>query len=204
MDRLIKSLMLTVIAVFLSFGQGYRPGSSSSWPSLITYGSSNKTRLMRHIGNVYLDTSTTGQAGSWKRIDNTSDSCSNPFLVGSDSMGTYRPVHEESLFEKVKQVHATLGLHVYRIQTKELVYDLGAAGLRWTGWTMKGVNSGYGGQDYQDSVLQVATGNTSNVQQRARFWVDGIYARLCPDIAPTTSTSSGDSTITDSTHYVWR
>jgi hypothetical protein len=169
-----------------------------------TGANTGKTRIRFYTGNVYLDTSSTGQTGAWKRIDNTADSCSQPFLIATDSSGTGRPIWEYRLWQKVKSVHATLGLHVYRIQTRERVYDGTAKLVRWTPWTLTQQNAGYADVTVQDSLLMNAPRSASNTSQYSFAFVAGTQARLCPSEAPTTSIAVGDSVIADSLTFTTR
>lgn len=204
----MKKLFVALFALFALFAHGENvTGQGSVNSSLVkwTTGANTKTRLRFYLGNVYLDTSTTGQTGAWKRIDNIADSCSNPFLIASDSNGIIRPVWEYRLWQSVKSVHATLGLHVYRIQTRERVYDNDLKAVRWTPWTRKGQNAGYTDVVVQDSILMPSPiASSTKSSQYSMGFVAGSVARLCPDVAPTTSTSAGDSTIVDSLWFFTR
>jgi hypothetical protein len=207
MKRIVFAVLIAAFFVFDGSTQEAIRGQKNVSQVLVkwTTGVNTKTRIRFYTGNVYLDTSTTGQGGAWKRIDNMADSCSNPFLISSDSSGTSRAVHEFRLWQSVKSVHATLGLHVYRIQTREKVYDAGIRAFRFTPWTMVGQNSGYSGQDIQDSILMLSPKpSASKSSQYSLSYVAGSMARLCPDVAPTTSTSAGDSTIADSLFFFSR
>lgn len=185
-------------------------GQSRVANSLVTWNigaNTGKTRIRFYTGNVYLDTSTNGQSGSWRRIDNTADSCSQPFLLTGDSTGATRPIWEFRLWQKVKSVHATLGLHVYRIQTRERYFAQTAADkyqARWTAWTMTQQNAGYADVTVQDSLLMNAPRSASNTSQYSFAFIAGTQARLCPSEAPTTSIAAGDSVIADSLMFTTR
>jgi hypothetical protein len=207
----MKKLLIIALALLAvaSFGaetvkiQGQGPAQISlvKWN---TGANTGKTRIRFYTGNTYLDTSTTGQAGAWKRIDNTADSCSQPFLVATDSNGSGRPIWEYRLWQTVKSVHATLGLHVYRIQTREKVYDGSIKATRWTPWTYFGQNTGYVDVTVQDSILMAAPRSASKSSQYSLGFIVGTQARLCPSEAPTTSTATGDSVIADSLFFTAR
>lgn len=206
----MKKIIIAIMALCaIAFGTETIQGQKAVNATFVkwTTGANIKTRLQFHIGNVYLDTSTTGQTGAWKRIDNTADSCSRPFLITSDSSGGLRPIWEYRLWQISKSVNLTLGLHVYRIQTRERVNDSarGPQGfLRWTPWTVKGTNSGYTDVTVQDSILMPSPRLTSKASQYSYGFVAGTQARLCPDNAPTTSASAGDSVIVDSLMFIAR
>lgn len=206
----MKKFIIAIMALCaLAFGTETIQGQKAINSTFVkwTTGANVKTRLMFHIGNVYLDTSTTGQAGAWKRIDNTADSCSRPFLITADSTGSTRPIWEYRLWQVAKSVNTTLGLHVYRIQTRERVIDSSMgrqSSQRWTPWTMKGTNTGYLDVTVQDSVLMPSPRLTSKASQYSFGFVAGTQARLCPDNAPTTSASAGDSVIVDSLMFYAR
>lgn len=203
-----KLILFLALLVPLAFGQAIKIQSQGAVQTGVvtwsTGANTGKTRIRFYTGNVYLDTSTTGQTGAWKRIDNTADSCSQPFLIASDSTGTGRPIWEYRLWQNVKSVHATLGLHVYRIQTKERVYNPTYKKVIWTPWTMTQQNGGYADVTVQDSLLMNAPRSTSKTSQYSFAFVAGTLARLCPSEAPTTSIAAGDSVIADSLTFTTR
>lgn len=151
---------------------------------------------------VWLDTSATGQTGAWKRIDNTADSCSQPFLITSDSTGVTRPVWEYRVWMLTKAVDADSSAHVYRVQTRERQFLGPIAGKRiavWTPWTVKGANSGYTDVTVQDSVLVANIRHSAaKFSQYSFFHAAGTQARLCPDNVAGTAKAIGDSVIVDS------
>lgn len=160
-----------------------------------------KTRLLILGGVVYLDTSATGQTGSWRRIDNTADSCSQPALITSDTTGTTRPVWENRLWQLTRSRDADSSTHVFRIQTRERQFLGPLAGKRpaaWTPWTAKGANNGYADVTIQDSVLVANARTTSKVSQYSLFFVAGTQARFCPDNITGTATTNTDSIFVDS------
>ena len=205
----MKKLLLIIIGIVSGHlwadmkitGQGVVQKGLVTWT---TGDNTGKTRIRIHQGQVALDTTTTGQTGAWKRIDNTADSCSQPFLIAADSNGSGRPIWEYRLWQKVKAVHATLGLHVYRIQTRERMYNATYKTLTWTPWTLTQQNAGYADVTVQDSLLMNAPRSASNTSQYSFAFVAGTQARLCPDNAPTTSAAAGDSVIADSLTFTTR
>lgn len=166
-----------------------------------TGANTGKTRLLILGGSVFLDTSTTGQAGSWKRIDNTADSCSQPVPITSDSTGTVRPIWEYRLWQLTRSRDADSSTHTFRVQTRERQFLGPIAGKRiagWTPWTVKGANSGYADVTIQDSVLVANARTTSKVSQYSLFFVAGTQARFCPDNITGTATTNTDSIFVDS------
>lgn len=200
-------LALTLTAAFLwaqgttIVGQKTVQISAPTWTSASNTG---KTRIkivapdsVNH--RVWLDTSSTGQAGQWKRIDNTADSCTVPFVIASDSNGSTRPVWEYRLWMLTKAVDADSSTFTFRVQTRERFYNATTAAIAWSPWTVKGANNGYADVTVQDSVL---VGNIrhsgSKFSQYSLFHVTGSQARLCPDNVPGTGKAIGDSVIVDS------
>lgn len=150
---------------------------------------------------VWLDTSATGQAGSWRRIDTASDSCSQPFLITSDTSGIIRPIWEYALWQITKAADPDSSTHVYRVQTRERQFLGPLPGKRiagWTPWTVKGANAGYADVTIQDSVLISNALSTGKVSQYSLFSVVGVQARLCPDAVAGHALNVADSTIADS------
>lgn len=168
---------------------------------LITWSAStysNKTRLLFRGDNVYLDTSSTGQAGQWKRIDNGADSCSNAAPLVPDTNGIARPIWEYRLWETVRAVDKDSSTHVYRVNTRERVYDNSLKTPRWTPWTRTGSNTGYTDVTVQDSILVPNAGTTAKVAQYALAMFAGSWARLCPDDVTGTANAATDSVFADS------
>jgi hypothetical protein len=200
---LLAALALPLLAETIE-GQKRITNSLVTWNSAANTG---KTRIRFHAGQVALDTSATGQTGAWKRIDNTADSCSQPFLIASDTSGRVVPVWEFRLWQKVKSVHATLGMHVYRVQTRERQYLGPISGKQvagWTPWSYLGQNGGYADVTVQDSILMRAPRTVTNSSQYSFGFVAGAQARLCPDNTPETSSAAGDSVIADSLRFTTR
>ena len=204
----MKNLFILIgLLVALAFPDTKITGQGNLQSSLVTWttgANTGKTRIRLYTGNTYLDTSTTGQAGSWKRIDNTSDSCSVGFLLASDTNGSVRPIWEYRVWELSKAINA-LSSHVFRVQTKEKVPNNTTKVPFLTPWTVKGMNNGYSDVVVQDSVLMAATRAHvlgTKVSQYSYFMAAGSLARFCPDEIGSTSTSAGDSIIIDSIR-VW-
>lgn len=197
---LLAALALPLLANETIEGQKRLQASLVTWTSGV---SSGKTRILYRTNNVYLDTSTTGQTGQWKRIDNTADSCSQPFLLTSDTAGTTAPVWMSPLvWETVYAVSVDSSTHAHRIQTRERQYLGPIVGKRiagWTPWTRKGTVTGYANVTVQDSVLfpslRTGWGARTKASQYAMANVFGVQGRLCPDDVPETS---NDSVIVDS------
>jgi hypothetical protein len=206
---LLAALALPLLAETIE-GQKALQASLVTWTSATNTG---KTRIkivspdsVNH--RVHLDTSATGQAGEWKRIDNTADSCSQPVLLTSDTTGTTRPVWEYRLWLLTKAADADSSTHVYRVQTREREFLGPIAGKRlvkWTPWSVKGANNGYADVTVQDSIL---VGNIrqsgTKYSQYSFFHVAGVQARLCPDNVAGTGKAIGDSVILDSLRVIAR
>lgn len=160
-----------------------------------------KTRILILGGIVYLDTSATGQTGSWRRIDNTADSCSRPVLLTSDSTGAVRPIWEYRTWQLTRSRDADSSTHTFRVQTREREFLGSLPGKQiatWTPWTVKGANNGYADVTIQDSVLVANARTTSKVSQYSFFFVAGTQARFCPDNITGTATTNTDSIFVDS------
>ncbi len=165
---------------------------------------SNKTRLLFLGNNVYVDTSATRQAGEFKRIDNTADSCSNPFRLGTDTNGTSRPIWEYRLFGTFRSVDKDSGTHYYRVQTRERVYDGDTKSVRWTPWTQSLRNFGYADVSIVDTLAIPNPGTTAKVLQYTLGSYLGSWARLCPDDNAGTANQATDSVFADSLNHVTR
>jgi hypothetical protein len=195
-------LALTLTAAFLWAQGGPVVGQKTVQISPVTWttgANTGKTRLMFRVGTVSLDTSTTGQAGAWKRIDNTADSCSQPFTLASDTNGSLRPVWEYRLWQLTRSRDGDSSTHVYRVQTRERVYNATINAIAWTPWSVKGANSGYADVTVQDSILVGNVKHTgAKYSQYSFFFVAGTQARLCPDDIAGTATTNTDSIFVDS------
>lgn len=194
-------ILIGLLAVSLFAEAEPVAGQKTVQQAMVTWSSTNwllKTRLLFLANNVYVDTSSTGQANEYKRIDNTADSCSNPFRLASDTNGTTRAIWLYMLWETVRGVDKDSTGHTYRIQTRERVYDGTTKTVRWTPWTRIGANSGYVDVTIQDSLLFLTTTSTSKTAQYALGQYMGSWARLCPDDNVTTANGTGDSVFADS------
>ena len=182
-------------------------GQKTVSQALVTWSSTNwllKTRLLFLSNNVYVDTSSTGQANQFKRIDNTADSCSNPFRLASDTNGTTRGIWLNQLWETVRGVDKDSTTHTYRVQTRERVYDGTTRTVRWTPWTRIGANTGFADVSVLDTLLIGNTGSTSKTAQYALGQYLGSWARLCPDDNVSTANGTGDSVFADSLFHFAR
>ena len=193
------------------FGDGTETilGQKNIRTTLVTWSAasgnwSSKTRLLFLGNSVYVDTSTTGQANSWKRIDNTADSCSNPIPLALDSNGATRPIWLYEVFETVRGVDGDSTSHTYRVQTRERVYDNAIKSLRWTPWTRRGANNGYVDVTVQDSLLFGNAASTSKTSMYALGFYLGSWGRLCPDDNVATANAAGDSVFADSLQHFAR
>lgn len=193
---------LFTLAAF-AYAQGPVAGQKTVQKSLITWSAasgnwSNKTRVLFLANAVYVDTSSTGQGGAFKRIDNAADSCSNPFPLAADTNGSVRPIWEHRLWGTFRGIDGDSTSHVYRIQTRERVYDGTTKVTRWTPWTRAGKNAGYTDISVQDSVTISSAAGTSKIAQYGLYHVAGSWARLCPDDNAATANAAGDSVYADS------
>lgn len=209
-----KLITLAVAMLFcLSAGQetiqGMRKvqGGLVTWKNSVT--GSYHTRIRILSGQVSLDTSTTGQAGQWKRIDNTVDSCSREIFLASDSLGMTAPVWLFRLSGIVKAHDVDSSTHVYRIPTRILHnYGVGSSLKRaWRPWSRPAKNNGISEVTVQDTCLMKSlSGVTANstVEQYCMATLFGTQAKLCPDNITGTATVSTDSIIIDSLIYEGR
>lgn len=179
-------------------GQTNVKNNPVTWNTGANYG---KTSLRFLSNAVYLDTSTTGQLRYWKRIDNTADSCSQPYLI-ADSLGNTYATWQYRLDQLIRSVDAESGGVAYRIQTR--VPGMLNGKMQWRPWTVKGANAGLGSDSIKDSVLFPPPRSTSRVSQYAEYRVNGVQARLCPDDDVTTANGAADTVYTDSIFGVAR
>lgn len=166
-----------------------------------TGANTGKTRLL-FLGNaVYLDTSSTGQAGAFKRIDNTSDSCSVPFLLTADSAGATRAADNFTVWGLFRGVDGDSTTHTYRFQQRERQYVLARSGgyvATWTPWTRRSANYGFDAEATTDSITFPNIGGTAKTSQYSHFEAVGTQARLCPDDIAGTANGAADSVFADS------
>jgi hypothetical protein len=182
----------------ISMGQGRLSASIITWSS----SAGNYTNKSRHLflgNNVYVDTSSTGLAGEWKRVDNTADSCSNPFLIASDPNGKARALIAAPLiWENAYTVDKDSGYHVYRLQFRERFINPRTGDVLTTAWTQKGSGVGYADITVADSVLIPTTGVASTkVGAYGIGYGMGTEARACPDDVAATANGATDSVIAD-------
>lgn len=200
----LKLLLLVLAALAVAYADGPIAGQKTVQLNLVTWSNSggnwsNKTRLLFLGNNVYVDTSATGQAGQFKRVDNTADSCSNPFLLTADTNGTTRPIFQSPLlWEIVRSVDKDSSTHVYRLQTRERFYNATSKTIAVTPWTEKGTGTGYADFTVSDSILIANAGTTNKISQYGMGSVFGSQARLCPDDVSATANAAGDSIFADS------
>jgi hypothetical protein len=177
-------------------GQKVTQISAVTWT---TGANTGKTRILFLGNSVYLDTSSTGQTGAWKRIDNTSDSCSNAFLLAADTNGATRSAGDYGLWGLVRSVDADSSTHLYRMQYRERVYNGTAKAPQFTPWTRVGANSIFNGAASPDTVAFPNAGTTSKISQFALFSAPlGTLARFCPDDVDGTAGAASDSVFVDS------
>jgi hypothetical protein len=204
----MKKYLFLLAALFTLAAAGETiVGQSTVRQSLVTWSSTNwtlKTRVLFLGNNVYVDTSSTGQAGQFKRIDNTADSCSNPFPLVSDTNGTARPIWLYQLWETVRAINGDSSAHTYRVQTRERVWDNTTKQVRWTPWTRRGSGKGYVDVTIVDSLLVPATGSVPKVSTYALGFYMGSWARLCPDDNEGTDNGAADSVFADSLFHFTR
>lgn len=206
----MKKLLFLFLGLFALASAGETiTGQATVNQALVTWSAASgnwslKTRLLLLAGAVYIDTSATGQTGSWKRVDNAGDSCSNPFRLASDTNATSRPIWLYQLWETVRGVDGDSTSHTYRVQTRERVYDGTVKAVRWTPWTRRGANAGYTDVVIQDSLLFANVGGTSKTAQYALGHYLGSWARLCPDDNDATANAAGDSVFADSLFHFTR
>ncbi len=202
----MKALILFFLGL-LAFTWAGEPstiiGQRNVRATLVTFkagANTGKTHGILLGNNVYIDTSTTGEANQFKRVDNTADSCSPPFFLGSDSLGGSRGIWENRAWGIFRSVDKDSGAMVFRVQTSEL-YNYGAVTAKtivYTDWTRTGANSGYADVAVQDSVMIPVSGTTARLPQYAFFNVAGIRARLCPDDIAATANGATDTVHFDS------
>lgn len=202
MKKLVLALYALVAANLFADGEPVA-GQKTIRSPLVTWSATGgtyagKTRLLFLGNNVYVDTSSTGQAGQFKRVDNGADSCSNAVPIVADTNGATRPVWEYRLWETVRSVDKDSSTHIYRVQTRERVYDGTSKTVRWTPWTRSGSNTGYTDISIQDSIVVPNVGVTSKTSQYALASFLGSWARLCPDDIAATANAATDSVFADS------
>jgi hypothetical protein len=202
---LLAPLVLADPPTITVLGQNRVSASVAYW-SAASGNWTNKTRHLFLANNVYVDTSSTGMAGEWKRVDNTGDSCSNPVLMTAEANGKVRAIFlSPMIWENVYSVDKDSSTHVYRLQTRERFWNNAALAWLSTPWTQKGNSSGYADVTVSDSILipnvLVVTTKTGEYGIGSVF---GAEVRLCPDDVAATANQTGDSVIVDTSWVVTR
>lgn len=208
LKNFLPLLVLSLVLALPSFGQLLQTQTHSKniiRSTLVTFTAYNKTAgfiMTPDSGTtwrVYIDTSASGQAGEYKRIDNTSDSGrSNQVLIQHDSTGRYLPNGNIQLIFSTRANGANVdsnGLQFKAYRRFVLPYKDG--NTRRTGaWSYPGKN----GAGMVDTVACSANGGLANVKQvhYGEISPHGTFIRLRPDrIAATgkvvTDTSKFDS-----------
>jgi hypothetical protein len=188
----MKTLFTLLILASLGFSQAVVISGQGGNSSRVWWGTSadSSLRVLHRGGFVYYDSA--GGGTNYKRIDNTADSCSRPFLIAS-RMGTY-PIWKYELEARVRAVNAASNAAVYRVETRYVKDE--TRGTYW-GWRRQGRLLGYADVTVQDSVVFPHTGLTSKMTVAGLFFVTGDQGRLCTDNATGTSTAAGDSVKSD-------
>ncbi len=173
--------------------------------------SGNWTNKCRHmlLGNaVYVDTSSTGLAGEWKRIDNTADSASNPFLLSSAADGRIRPIAYSPMIGSntyAKFTGVDSSIHVYRLHVRERFWSNATNSWAPTAWSQKGSGLAYSDNNITDSVLVPNVGiATTKTWNYGVGNVLGAEARAVPDDVAATANESTDSIIIDTAWAISR
>lgn len=194
----MKTLITLLFLAAFGFAEGVVISGQGGNSAKVFWGTSadSSLRILHRGGFVYYDSA--GGGTNYKRIDNTADSCSRPFLLAS-RMGTY-PVWKYELEARVRAVNATSNAAVYRVETRYVKDE--TKGTYW-GWRRRGKLAGYADVTVQDSVVMAHTDLTTKTTVSGLFFVTGDQARLCTDNATGTSTAAGDSAKSD-TLIVWR
>jgi hypothetical protein len=184
-------LTLLLFAVAVAFPQRMIMSGQGGSSVKVWWGSSTDSslKIMHRGGFVYYDSASLNT--NWKRIDNTSDSCSRPFAIASE--GTY-PVWKYELEGRVRAVNATSNAAVYRVETR---YVKDPIKQTYWGWRRVRMLTGYTDVSVQDSTVFPHTGVTTKSTLGGLFFVTGDQARICTDNASGTSTAAGDSVKTD-------
>lgn len=204
----MKKFLLSILCLAsLGFSQIIQTQIHSRGPvgcKLVTFTSLNKTAgyvISPDSGTtwrVYVDTSASGQAGEYKRIDNTSDSGrSNPVLVQGDATGRYLPERNPLLVFSTKGSAANLdsnGIQLKVFRRFDMPYK--TAPRTASTYSYPGKN----GAGMVDTVAATSNGGLANVKVTHFGEVSphGTYWRIRPDrIAATgkvvTDTSKFDS-----------
>lgn len=204
----IHFLALLLCLAVLGHSQVLQTQTHSKVPiksTLVTFTSYNKTAgfiMTPDSGatwRVYIDTSASGQAGEYKRIDNTADSGrSNPVLIQFDSTGRYLPTGNIGLVFSTKANGANVDSNGIQFKAyRRWVFPYKAnSGQRSTAYSYPGKN----GAGMVDTVACSNNGGLANVKMvhYGEITPHGTYVRFRPDrIAATgkvvTDTSKFDS-----------
>jgi hypothetical protein len=195
---IVLGLLLCVIAGQPQTGQRvvrvewikWDPGSSDT---------DTTTKIVFNDQKVYADSS-----GTWKRIDNTADSCSYPFWLGSGD-GAVHPIWYQALFPLIDADDDVAQNHGFRIEVRNRLSIENTAGRLyrvWGRWIATDMNSSSTDITVDDSVATIAPGTGSKVRQELRFATSGEQGRVCP--SDFSGYAAGDTTENDSMYYIGR
>lgn len=204
-----KMLLLLTAAAALAFSQG-APGTSgtsvgvsgivSRSNPLITFGPYNGVNLLFLSTGVYVDSTPATTAYTLKRIDNSADSCSNPFWLAADSMEKNGGVWQFRLEPLVKTTDGDSSTVAYKIQTRTFDWiPTPFQKYRARAWTLVGKNSRDSMTYLTDSIIFLnlkKTGAKWSQYGMASVW--GTQARICPERIAGTHGVATDTTWHDS------
>jgi hypothetical protein len=211
MKKILATLGLAAVISFAGESvQGQLKTNSGfvKWTNSVTGLTSTRIKIVS--GGVSADTSTAfPKGGAWKVISTGADSCSQPFWISSDTMGTLSPIWQSFLLEGVvKAATPSTSTHVYRIQTRNAALEVRGDRIKryWRPWTLTGRNVGDGNVAVVDSITFTSLNAAANTKyaQYGQANVYGTQARICPDNNSTTGSGAGDSVIIDSLMYISR
>lgn len=176
---------------------------------LVTWNVSTSLKRTHGIilgGSVFID-SVQSSTQTYVRVDNASDSCSNPFWIvrpAPDSLGKVRPGWENRVFGSFRPVDKDSSSFVLRVQTRERVFDGATGSYRWTPWTRSGSNGNSPDVNVSDAITVPNLGSVSVHSQYIYFNVAGVQGRFCPDNNASSGTAATDTIHFDSLHVYIR
>jgi len=177
---MIKKILFVLLSAGSLFAASTTKMGEKGWGRTVYFGDDSSTTIL-FLGNiVYMDSANTG---TYKRIDNTSDSCSLvlDFVSGFSTL----PAWKYELSFDLKAKSADSAQVVFEIESR----DNDFAGTA-ENWVKFGKSTGYGDVAISDSVLSNTAGSTSYAREKHLFFITGAQGRFCPDDVTATSNDS--------------
>lgn len=202
-------LLLILLALPLLATDNTVDGQRNQNVELVTWNVSTSLKRTHGIilaGIVYID-SVQSSVQTYVRVDNTADSCSNPYWLvrpAPDSLGKVRPAWENRVWGSFRAVDKDSSTFYLRVQTRERIFDGATGAYRWTPWTRAGSNGSSPDVTVSDVITVPNMGSVTEFSQYMYFSAAGLQGRFCPDNNTSSAAAAGDTIHFDSLHVYVR